>query len=468
MKEQTPFFSFLCGVSFPDIRSLDHVTCFRYSRLAYRVRRMDNRPFPHPPIMKKVLRRLLGISALLPALLGSPLHAKWTQPAGFQILKSTLSPDGTMAVIAPDNAHYLGDGPPQNKLVNVKTGDEVALLNAPTYFKDAEIVQNEVDPTACWSVDGTAFAWVLTGKWMPTAILFLGFEDGTVAWQTDVLTLVRNKALAKTKAALPKNYAAVMAHNKGYGNAYRDGFTVDIGTPEAGFELPWSGRAIVNSNDKDITDHWPPAANVYATMDFTLNDDGTIEFSEFSVDSKKTGVPRGDDESAEEVKPDDSTAGGNIQTGFTTEEVNDDVRDWVKEFIALENENNVEDIVNGYWSTVDYFREGEVDGDFIRKDKAAYVKKWPTRKITLAGDIQVKSRGDDTYWDVTYPTHIVLKAKNGETLSQDARNTLVVARFNHSANTAIPPMLRNENGIPTAALKSAKLPTTRLTASTLK
>lgn len=376
--------------------------------------------------MNKPLRPFAAIIALLLVPLSSPLQAKWAPPPGFQILKSTLSPDRTMAVVAPDHDHYLEDGPPQNKLVNVKTGEDLATLNAPTYFKDAEIVQNDVEPAACWSEDGFVFAWVLTGKWMPTACLFLALEDGAVAWQTDVLTLVGNKAVAKTKAALPKNCAAVKEHNKSYGSAYRDGFTVDIETPEAGFELPWTGTATLNSNDKDLTDDWPPAANVYATMDFTVAEDGTIEFSDFSVDKKKTGVPRGGDEPAADANPGGTgeTSGG--QSGFTTAEVNEDVRDWVKSFIALENKKDVEAIVNGYWSTVDYFGEGGVDADFIRSDRTAYIKKWPARKITLTGDISVKSRGDNTYWDVTYPTHIVLKSKSGESLVQDARNTLVV------------------------------------------
>ena len=122
-----------------------------------------------------------------------------------------------------------------------------------------------------------------------------------------------------------------------------------------------------------------------------------------------------------EAAPDDSSA-----PAFTAEENASAVRDWVTNFIDLETKNDVDAIAGSYWETVDYLGDGDVDPNFIRKDKAASIRKWPTRKITVTGDIVVKGRGDDTYWDVTYPSHIVLQAKNGATMSMDAKNTLVV------------------------------------------
>jgi len=120
------------------------------------------------------------------------------------------------------------------------------------------------------------------------------------------------------------------------------------------------------------------------------------------------------------------SSGASAAEGFTTDEVNDAVRDWVKDYVAIESTNDLDRLVGCYWETVDYLGDGKVDTDFIRKDKAAYFKQWPTRKVAVIGDIVVKSRGDDTFWDVTYPTHVVLQGKNGRTLSLDAKNKLVV------------------------------------------
>ena len=236
--------------------------------------------------------RLWLLAVACVALLG--LHSAWAAvPAGFHIPESTLSPDGRLGVIVPDFKNYKQDGDPQNKLVKAESGDVFATIEAPTFFEDPEINMNDVNLAACWSHDGATLAWVLGGKWFPTACVLVNVADGEVEWQTDVLTAVQKKMLAKARAAAPENYAAAKKQNTGNGSAYPDGFSINIETPKAGFTLPWKGQATLDSNVKDLTDNWPSAANLYATMNFVIKEDGTVAVYDFELDATQTGVARG-------------------------------------------------------------------------------------------------------------------------------------------------------------------------------
>jgi hypothetical protein len=244
----------------------------------------------NPPATRLVLA-FLGLAATALA------ADSWQPPAGFCIPESTLSPDGAYGVLAPGWALADAGHAPHNQLVNRRTGAALLTMSGPDWATwiqdDSDRTVNHLDLEAGWSKDGATLAWVVGGKWSPAACEIIHVQAGKVAWHLDVLAAAQARMLAETRAAAPKNYAAARKQNEGSGAAFPEGFTIGIDVPAAGFTLPWKGRATLDSNPKSIgAAGWPSAANVGATMDFTVGADGKITFSHFAIDPAQTGVPR--------------------------------------------------------------------------------------------------------------------------------------------------------------------------------
>lgn len=245
--------------------------------------------------LRPVLRVLL---LSLGALTAPGLAADaWTPPAGSCIPDQTLSPDGAYGVLAPGWKLFEEGDPTHNQLVSTKTGAVLLTIGGPDWATwvqdDSGRTVNHLDLEAVWSKDGATLAWVVGGKWSPAACELIRVQAGKVAWHLDVLKAAQDKMLAATRAAAPKNYAAARRQNEGSGDAFPEGFTISIDVPAAGFALPWKGRATLDSNPKSIgEDRWPSAANVGAAMDFVVDADGKITFSNFEIDPEQTGVPR--------------------------------------------------------------------------------------------------------------------------------------------------------------------------------
>lgn len=232
---------------------------------------------------------LAGISPWL----ATAAEKGWAPPEGFSVPEATISPDGSHGVTAPDWKHFR-EGKPWNTLVNLRTGRPLALLdtNLFTWVQDDSGGMNHISLETCWSADGSVLGWVLGGKWSPAAFTLVKVRSDAVAWQLDVEAAVQKAILERTRKAAPANYAAAVKQNAGSGRAFPEGFTVDMDVPQAGFSLPWKGHATLDSNPKDIADGWPAQANVAASLNFIVQPDGTIVFSNFALDHSQTGVPR--------------------------------------------------------------------------------------------------------------------------------------------------------------------------------
>lgn len=63
--------------------------------------------------------------------------------------------------------------------------------------------------------------------------------------------------------------------------------------------------------------------------------------------------------------------------------IKEDVQDFITSFINYVNDKNISGILNCYANEVDYFGKGEVDKNFIRKDKDDYFKKWDDVKYQM-------------------------------------------------------------------------------------
>lgn len=52
------------------------------------------------------------------------------------------------------------------------------------------------------------------------------------------------------------------------------------------------------------------------------------------------------------------------------------------------------DVLPYYAGEVDYYAKGIVPKAFIASDKAAYLRRWPNRSVTIDGQVSVVARGD--------------------------------------------------------------------------
>lgn len=143
-------------------------------------------------------------------------------PEGFAIPSCTLSPDGRLGVLVPDGDRYQENN--GNRLVDTATGKEVALILAGTGMEH----MNHGGIYPQWAEDGSGLLWLVGGKWVPRAMVYLLIADGKVKWQQDLLTLSQQEILKQVRKADPVAYAAAMEENKRPGTAYPDGFTIDV------------------------------------------------------------------------------------------------------------------------------------------------------------------------------------------------------------------------------------------------
>ena len=208
-------------------------------------------------------------------------------PANFGVAKSSVSPDGAYGVLAPaDFDHYNEDGPPQNKLVEMKTGRILATIQAETGL--IRMNHGGILPSR-WSTNGGYLLWSVDGKWCPRAIALLKIESGEVKWQRNILTLGQKEILARTKKASPKKYAAAKKENSGNGAYYPDGFTVNVTVDSEEDEpvtFPLTIHVDLDSNPKGLDD-LPEDANLSSQMTATMGEDGKLVVKDFHLGRKK-------------------------------------------------------------------------------------------------------------------------------------------------------------------------------------
>ncbi|HXX42463.1 MAG TPA: hypothetical protein VEI58_09385 [Chthoniobacterales bacterium] len=202
-------------------------------------------------------------------------------PVGFGVAESSVSPDKRYGVLAPaDSDHYDENGKPQNKVVEIGTGRVLATIEAETGL--VHMNHGGILP-ASWSSDGSFVLWQVDGKWCPRALVLIKIENGEVIWQRDLLKLMQQEILARTRQADPKKYAAAKKRNAGSGEHFPDGFTINVSTAEAEngpLSLPLALHAELESDPKGI-EGFPESAKINTELDGMIDREGKMTFKNF-------------------------------------------------------------------------------------------------------------------------------------------------------------------------------------------
>lgn len=307
----------------------------------------------------------------IPTSLG-PSVATTAVAEGFSVPKGSLSPDGRFGVLVPDQARFRDGIKGQNKLIEVSSGRVFATIDAESWFQDPAVQMNHGAAAARWSRDGSVLAWIVGGKWAPRAFNLIKVSNGEVEWQRDILGAAQREILLQTRNADAQAYDAAKAENRGNGTAYPDGFTIDMELPDAGFTLPLVCTATLDSNPKQIEGRTSLRSSIRVAIDET----GQVTFSGMRLHSSPR--PSSVTESAQGVQ------------------------EFIQSRLNIEASHNLDRILGNYAARVNYWDNGVVDQDFIRKDKATYFERWPVTREEIEGPINVTRSGDD--WIARFKT----------------------------------------------------------------
>ncbi|HEY6070065.1 MAG TPA: peptidoglycan-binding domain-containing protein [Chthoniobacterales bacterium] len=87
------------------------------------------------------------------------------------------------------------------------------------------------------------------------------------------------------------------------------------------------------------------------------------------------------------------------------------LRDYVAAFVLAGLDPQVGAETDFFAKRVQYYDDGVIDREKIRKDLQRYDARWPERKFWLAGDLKIERQSGDR-WRVTFPLRFELR--NGE------------------------------------------------------
>ena len=211
-------------------------------------------------------------------------HAYAQDAQASHVLPITFSPDGRYGVMVLPNEYYektAGDyepvKDPENAIVEVKTGHRLGVIQGDVAFEHMN--HDEVAPT-CWTADDFMLLWQVDSKWGYATEILISLKDGKVAGQVDVLTLLQQEILKRTRAARPKEYAGIKATSAGFGSWFHDGFAIDCvldgATP---LTFPILCHVFLTSNTKDM----PDVTNLDSRMTAELTHDGKIKVKNFHL-----------------------------------------------------------------------------------------------------------------------------------------------------------------------------------------
>jgi len=99
------------------------------------------------------------------------------------------------------------------------------------------------------------------------------------------------------------------------------------------------------------------------------------------------------------------------------------VKEFVASFLRAENGTDLSQSMSKYADRVEYFNDGWVNREFVRKDKADYRSKWINHQETLKGAIRAV-KNTNGYWIVNYPTRFRVQNAKGDWIEGDADNSL--------------------------------------------
>ncbi|HLC15117.1 MAG TPA: serine/threonine-protein kinase, partial [Thermodesulfovibrionia bacterium] len=106
-----------------------------------------------------------------------------------------------------------------------------------------------------------------------------------------------------------------------------------------------------------------------------------------------------------------------------------ELENFVQTYLNTINQCNVSKILSFYDDYVNYFDDGIVKKDFIRKDKENYCRRWPIVKNSLKGQIIVQNLSDESKKSVTFNIDFyVHNSERSVGISGTARNSLIIRK----------------------------------------
>ncbi len=217
------------------------------------------------------------VVALLIAAMGGNLLAG-PVAKGFKVQSDSISPDQRLGVTVP----ILSQAPEnaKNTVIVVETGKALGVIKGETGWNRQN--NGGVAP-ARWSKDSSVLVWMVDGKWFPAALVVLKCGPRAVLWQVDLLRAVQDEMLARTKAAQPKKYAAIVTGHKGWGSAYREGFSIDVDVDgEIAFPLHFHGAL---SSDPKGADDLP---KLESNLEGSIDEKGKVTVTRFALGPGKS------------------------------------------------------------------------------------------------------------------------------------------------------------------------------------
>ena len=89
--------------------------------------------------------------------------------------------------------------------------------------------------------------------------------------------------------------------------------------------------------------------------------------------------------------------------------------EFVHNFIASNETNDVDLAVSFYAQTVDLFEEGKKSADAIRRDVESYNARWPSRRATIRGDVRLNEKAPNRTYTASFEhDYYVENASRGE------------------------------------------------------
>jgi hypothetical protein len=202
-------------------------------------------------------------------------------PKGYAVVPKSTSPDGKLAVIAPDDPRDNEQTTHDDKLVELATGKVLASLVSPT----AALHESNLDFEPRWSADGTLLEWYVDGKWGSYALVLVRVAHGSVTEQIDVRELAVHEVLADVQRTHPSAAAVAKREGAQSGWWFRDGLAIDVkptGTNvrDDGLDvprpaLPLSLEVAYTSNPKEL-DSYPAAGKLDGKLALAIDAQGKL------------------------------------------------------------------------------------------------------------------------------------------------------------------------------------------------
>jgi hypothetical protein len=227
-----------------------------------------------------MMMKLLAFSLIAATAAASP-------PKGYGVVPGSTSPDGKLAVIAPEKTRDSDPVQAQHddKLVELATGKVLASLVSPT----AALHESDVDFAPRWSADGTLLEWYVDGKWGSYALVLVRVAHGAVTEQIDVRELAVHEVLADVQRTHPSAAAAAKREGAHSGWWFRDGLAIDVKPvgvtvpedPDVGKiivprpALPLALDVTYTSNPKQL-DSYPSAAELDGKLALAIDAQGKL------------------------------------------------------------------------------------------------------------------------------------------------------------------------------------------------